>query len=62
MLFNGKSEDFNYELEDLTNSECESVKPNGIIIKVWKCLGEEGVKLLTKLFNKILHSKKIQES
>jgi len=29
------------------------VAPDGIPIKVWRCLGEVGVRWLTNLFNKI---------
>ena len=37
------------------------VGPDGIPNEIWKCLGEEGVTWLTKLFNKILHSKKMPD-
>ena len=39
----------------------KSVGPDGIPIEVWKCLGEEGVIWLTKLFNEILRSKKMPD-
>ncbi len=35
--------------------------PDGILIEVWKCLGDMGVAWLTKLFNKIINSKKIPD-
>ena len=31
----------------------KAVGPDEIPIEVWKCLGEFGIKWLTKLFNKI---------
>ena len=39
----------------------KSVGQDGIPIEVWKCLGEEGVTWLTKLFNEILWSKKMPD-
>ena len=39
----------------------KSVGPDGISIEVWKCLGEEGATLLTKLFREILRSKKMSD-
>ena len=35
----------------------KAVGPDGILIEVWKCLSEEGVLWLTKLFNEILQIK-----
>lgn len=39
----------------------KAVGPDGIPIEVWKCLGEEGVLWLTKLFNEILRFKKMSD-
>ena len=39
----------------------KAVGPDAIPIEVWKCLGEFGVKWLTKLFNKIWQSNKMPE-
>ena len=30
------------------------VGPNSILVEIWKCLGEQGLELLTKLYNVIL--------
>ena len=35
--------------------------PNGILIEAWKCLGENGGIWLTRLFNKILMTKKMSD-
>ena len=35
------------------------VGPDGIPIEVWKCVGEQGIIWLIKLFNGILRSKKM---
>ena len=39
----------------------KSTKPDGILIEVWKCLGEDNVTWLTKLFNEILRLKKMSD-
>ena len=39
----------------------KTVGPDEIPIEVWKCLGEFGIKWLTKLFNKIWQSNKIPD-
>ena len=39
----------------------KAVGPNEIPIEVWKCLGEFGIKWLTKLFNKIWQSNKMPD-
>ena len=36
----------------------KAVGPDNISIEAWKCMGEEGISWLTKLFNAILKSKK----
>ena len=39
----------------------KAVGSDEIPIEVWKCLGEFGIKWLTKLFNKIWQSNKIPD-
>ncbi len=39
----------------------KAYEPDGIPIEVWKCLGDIRVAWLTKLFNKILISKKMHD-
>ena len=39
----------------------KAMEPNNIPIEVWKCMGEEDISWLTKLFNAILKSKKMSD-
>ena len=39
----------------------KAIGPDAILIEVWKCLGEFGVKWLMNLFNKILQSNKMPD-
>ena len=39
----------------------KAVGPDDIPIEVWKCLGDEGISWLTKLFNTILKTKKMPD-
>ena len=41
----------------MTNGKVEG--PDQILVEVWKCLGEEGLKWLAELFNVILKTAKI---
>jgi len=43
----------------MPNGKAES--PDQIPVKVWKCLGEEGLEWLTELFNVIFTTAKIAE-
>lgn len=36
----------------------KALRPNGILIEVWKCMGDNSLSWLTKLFNKIIKGKK----
>ena len=38
-----------------------AVGPDELPIKVWKCMGEMGIKFLTKLFNRLLMGKRMPE-
>ena len=40
----------------------KAMGPNNIPIEVWKCLGGKDISWLTKLFNKILRSKRCRMS
>ena len=37
----------------------KAIEPDGIVIEVWECLGDDGTFWLTNLLNKILNSKKM---
>lgn len=39
----------------------KALGPDGIPIEAWKCMGDDGLSWLTKLFNKILRTKKIPD-
>ena len=39
----------------------KAVEPDGIPNEVWRCLGEDGISWLTKLFNVVLKSKKMPD-
>jgi len=39
----------------------KTLGPDGIPIEAWKCMGDDGLSWLTKLFNKILRTKKIPD-
>ena len=39
----------------------KAVGPNELPIEVWKCMGEMGIKFLTKLFNRILMGEQMPE-
>ncbi|KAL0906721.1 hypothetical protein M5K25_025237 [Dendrobium thyrsiflorum] len=48
--------------EALKKMKCgKAVGPDDIPIEVWKCLGEDGISWLTKLFNIILKTKKMPD-
>ena len=48
--------------EALKKMKCgKAVGPDDIPIEVWKCLGEQGITWLTKLFNVILKTKKMPD-
>jgi len=44
-------------LKKMTNGKVEG--PDQIPVEVWKCLGEEGLKWLAKLFNVIFRTAKM---
>ena len=39
----------------------KAVGPDGIPIEIWKCLGDWGIDWLTRLFNRILLTKKMPD-
>ena len=39
----------------------KALGPDGIPIEAWKCMGDDGLSWVTKLFNKILRTKKIPD-
>ena len=59
------------EVEEVSRMEVKSamkrmkkgkaVGPDDIRVEAWKCLGDEGIDWLTKLFNSILTSEKMPE-
>ncbi|MCX8759409.1 hypothetical protein NOK64_26755 [Vibrio parahaemolyticus] len=53
----------NLEVKDaLRKMKCgKAIGPDGLPIEVWKCIGEVGIKWLTKFFNIILKTKKIPD-
>ncbi|MCX8814367.1 exonuclease/endonuclease/phosphatase family protein, partial [Vibrio parahaemolyticus] len=53
----------NLEVKDaLRKMKCgKAIGPNGLPIEVWKCIGEVGIKWLTKFFNIIFKAKKIPD-
>ena len=39
----------------------KALGPDGIPIEAWKCMGDDGLSWLTKLFNKIIRTKKMSD-
>ena len=39
----------------------KAVAPNELPVEVWKCMGEMGIKVLTKLFNRLLVGERMPE-
>jgi Reverse transcriptase (RNA-dependent DNA polymerase) len=52
-----RHEEVNEALKRMGNGK--AIGPDGIPIEVWKCVGEQGIRWLTKLFNEIMRSKKM---
>ena len=60
------NKEVNYISREVKNAlrrmkKCKAVGPDELPVEVWKCMGEMGIKFLTRLFNKLLVGEQMPE-